>query len=362
MARHGSSYEWYPPPSRPRPADGLRARSQRGAIGESWWSKRFIDVLESFHMDTRLTRGRAYARAGQVLGVEVVSGEVTSRVQGSRAKPYTVSIRLLPLSGKDWVKVEQAMEERAVFLAKLLAGDMPHDIEEVFSACRLSLFPESLRDLTTDCSCPDWANPCKHIAATFYLLAETFDEDPFLIFQWRGRTKQELLSRLVTRGGTAQPGSSAQDSGVARDGVARDGGAQPSSGAGLGGTKLSPGSHADALRRSRPSAGSRSARGAGSTSGSCLAGELPAAPWPVPVSGDSAALEECMDIFYECAKDFDGVNFRNPEGVAHDAILNELDELPLEVNGTPVTDLLRPAYDAMAAAVADYIARSTPAL
>ncbi|MCL5948613.1 MAG: SWIM zinc finger family protein [Actinobacteria bacterium] len=305
MDRYGSSFEWYPPPSKPRLADGLRARSRRGAIGDTWWSKRFIDVLESFHMGTRLTRGRSYARAGQVLELEVTPGEVTSSVQGSRVKPYKVSIRLLPLSEKDWTMVEQAMEERAVFLAKLLAGDMPHDIEEVFSSCRLSLFPESLRDLSTDCSCPDWANPCKHIAATFYLLAEAFDGDPFLIFQWRGRTKQELLSRLVTRGGGTQ---------------------------------------------------------AAAFTGTDLPGKHPVALWPVSLSVDPVPLNECIESFYECARDFAGVNFSVQEGVPHDAILNELGDLPFDLDGIPVTDLLRPAYDAMARAVEDYITRSTPGI
>lgn len=195
-ARALPPYGWYPPPSRPLPAEGIRARSKRGDIGETWWSRRFIDILESFQMGARLTRGRRYARAGQVLDLVVESGAVTARVQGSRAKPYRVRIRTLTLSQKDWARVEEAMASKAVFLAKLLAGEMPRDIEEAFAETRLSLFPAAARDLTTDCSCPDWANPCKHIAATYYLLAEAFDADPFLIFRWRGRDREDLLARL----------------------------------------------------------------------------------------------------------------------------------------------------------------------
>ncbi|MCL4449295.1 MAG: SWIM zinc finger family protein [Actinobacteria bacterium] len=347
MSRYNRSYEWYPQPSRPKPADGLRARSQRGAIGETWWSKRFIDVLESFHMGTRLTRGRTYARAGQVLGVEVMSGEVASRVQGSRSKPYTVSIRLLPLSAKDWAKVEKAMEERAVFLAKLLAGEMPHDIEEVFSACQLSLFPESLRDLVTDCSCPDWSNPCKHIAATFYLLAETFDEDPFLVFQWRGRTKKELLSRLASRGGMQDYASYTTER-VPFDGVK---------------SCVSSGSP-QTFRLAQGSEQYGESRDSNSLSmsggGFAVTQEPPSTLWPMPLCGIPPPLDECIDTFYECAKDIDGVNFHNPEGMPHDTILNELDELPLELDGVLITDLLRPAYDAMAELVAGYVAKSTP--
>lgn len=189
-------YGSYPAPSRPLPAKGIRARSRRGDIAQTWWSRRFIEILESFQMGARLTRGRRYARAGQVLDLVIEPGSVTAQVQGSRAKPYRVRIRTLTLSQKDWTRVEDAMTSKAVFLAKLLAGEMPRDIEEAFAEARLSLFPAAARDLVTDCSCPDWANPCKHIAATYYLLAEAFDTDPFLIFRWRGRDRDELLARL----------------------------------------------------------------------------------------------------------------------------------------------------------------------
>ena len=194
---------WYPPPSTPLPADGIRARSRRGEIGETWWSRRFIELLESFDLGARLTRGRRYARAGQVLDLVVAPGEVTAHVQGSRPEPYRVRITTLTLSTKDWTRVEEVMASRAAFLARLLAGEMPRDIEEAFSETRLTLFPATARDLSSDCSCPDWANPCKHIAATYYLLAEAFDADPFLIFRWRGRDREELLARLRSRPGGA---------------------------------------------------------------------------------------------------------------------------------------------------------------
>jgi len=137
-----------------------------------------------------------------VIDLEVQPGNASSKVQGSRATPYKVKIGVQPLSDRDWGRVEQAMASQAIFLAKLLAGEMPRDIEEAFTACKLSLFPASTRDLTTSCSCPDWANPCKHIAATYYILAEKFDEDPFLIFAWRGRTRDELTRRLRALRGT----------------------------------------------------------------------------------------------------------------------------------------------------------------
>jgi len=192
----GSWGDW-PPPSRPRRVEGgIKARSRRGQIGESWWSGRFVAILESLGMGPRLGRGRSYARAGQVLNLGVAAGIVSARVQGSRARPYRVSIGLARFGEADWARVESALAARALYGAKLLAGEMPLQIEEVFASCGLSLFPERAQDLAMSCSCPDWAVPCKHIAATFYLLAEAFDADPFLILAWRGRARDDLLARL----------------------------------------------------------------------------------------------------------------------------------------------------------------------
>ncbi|MCL0074251.1 SWIM zinc finger family protein [Dehalococcoidia bacterium] len=191
-----SRWEYYGP-AQPKPVkDGIKAKTQRGEIGETWWSKRWIEVLKSFDMGARLTRGRAYARQGQVVSIDVKKGIVTARVQGTRAKPYSVEITLNPLSDEDWDKVTDAMASQAVFAAKLLSGEMPRNIEEAFAEVEIPLFPVSERELDTDCSCPDWANPCKHIAAVYYLLAENFDDDPFLIFKLRGRTREEIIEIL----------------------------------------------------------------------------------------------------------------------------------------------------------------------
>ena len=191
-------YEWnYYSENRPRKVEGgIKARSERGSIGETWWSKRWVNVLEGLGMGTRLTRGRSYARQGQVLSIDIETGLVKAKVQGSMAKPYAIKIRLHPLSNQDWEEVTDAMASQAIFAAKLLAGEMPTNIEEAFDAAHLSLFPKTQQDLQTDCSCPDWANPCKHIAAVYYILAERFDEDPFLLFKLRGRTKEEIVQAL----------------------------------------------------------------------------------------------------------------------------------------------------------------------
>lgn len=209
--------DWgYFPPSKPLAADGIRARSTRGKIGETWWSARFVTVLESFGMGARLARGKRYARSGQVLDLEVRPGAAVASVQGSRRKPYAVQIRVATLTEAEWARVEIAMAAEARFMAALLAGEMPQQIEDAFAGCELSLFPETQRDLRTECSCPDWANPCKHVAAALFILAELFDDDPFLILAWRGRAKSQLVERLrelraahPAAGGQGEPGRGA---------------------------------------------------------------------------------------------------------------------------------------------------------
>jgi uncharacterized Zn finger protein len=190
-------YQPWPEASRPIPVDGgIKAKSKRGAIGEQWWSRRFIAVLESYGMSGRLQRGRSYARKGQVLEFELAQGKVTARVQGSRPQPYKVSIGVLPLTTAQWRAVERRLASQALFRARLLAGEMPPEIEEVFADCGTPLFPRSAADLDMRCSCPDWEVPCKHLAAVCYVLAEAFDADPFGMLAWRGRTREALLAAI----------------------------------------------------------------------------------------------------------------------------------------------------------------------
>ncbi len=182
---------------------GVKARSQRGAIGEQWWSRRFIAILESFGMTGRLQRGRSYARRGQVLEFKLATGKVTARVQGSRPSPYKVTITVLPLTTAQWREVESRLAAQALFRARLLAGEMPAEIEQVFADAGTPLFPRSSRDLEMNCSCPDWEVPCKHLAAVCYVLAEAFDADPFAMLAWRGKERDELLTALRGKTGPA---------------------------------------------------------------------------------------------------------------------------------------------------------------
>jgi uncharacterized Zn finger protein len=172
---------------------GIAVRSKRGKIGEQWWSRRFVDILEGICDSGRLARGRTYARQGQVLDFELSPGLVAGRVQGSRPKPYTVTIRIAAFDHATWESVCATLAGRALYRAALLAGEMPHEIVDVFDELGLSLFPA---ELDMECSCPDWGWPCKHLSAVLYVLAEAFDDDPFLVLAWRGRAREELLAAL----------------------------------------------------------------------------------------------------------------------------------------------------------------------
>lgn len=198
MSRH------FYPPSKPRPVEGgIRARSARGDIAQTWWSERFIAVLAESGLGGRLQRGKTYARKGQVISLDLQPGVVNAVVQGSRVRPYRVRIGVTPFGKAEWAAVERELSGDAWYMARLLAGEMPDDIEQVFARAGLRLFPAGAEDLSMDCNCPDWGVPCKHLAAAFYLLAESFDEDPFRILAWRGRTREDLLANLAV---VAHPG------------------------------------------------------------------------------------------------------------------------------------------------------------
>ncbi|MEH1846900.1 MAG: SWIM zinc finger family protein [Nostoc sp.] len=161
-----------------------------------WWSQQWLDLLDSYRFKKRLERARNYARQGNVLSIEFKGAKVLARVQGSEVEPYKVSLSLEPFSDEQWGYVIESMSKKAIFAAKLLAGEMPQNIEEVFTANGLSIFPFTLADVHSKCSCPDKANPCKHIGAVYYQLGERFSEDPFVLFQLRGRTKEQIISDL----------------------------------------------------------------------------------------------------------------------------------------------------------------------
>lgn len=190
------------PASKPLRADGgLATSKQRGSMAESWWSQRFVEVLESYGLGARMQRGRRYARAGQILSLEVRTVTIAAQVQGSRRTPYLVTISLPEPTSRQWAGIDGAMRSKVGFVAQLLAGDVPPDLEGVFESVGVPLFPRTWTELRADCSCPDWENPCKHIAAVLYLFADRLDADPWLLLAWRGRTREEVLAPLGGPGG-----------------------------------------------------------------------------------------------------------------------------------------------------------------
>jgi len=190
---------YYPTANPIKVKDGIAARSKKGNIGETWWSKRFIGALEMIGIGSRLQRGRSYARKGQVINISIDDAIVHAQVQGTRPKPYSITISFTQFTDKQWDEIFDALSSQALFTAMLLGGEIPKEIETVFARVKLSLLPSTHREIQTNCSCPDSANPCKHIAAVYYILAEKFDRDPFLIFTLRGRNREAVLEELRKR-------------------------------------------------------------------------------------------------------------------------------------------------------------------
>ncbi len=208
--RYKSSRRYYSPSfdeiSRPIQAKGgIKAQSARGAFGATWWGKRWVKVTEASDVGARLSRGRTYARQGQILSLEILKGRVEARVQGSRTTAYKITITVKVFSESEWQEVARALGGQAIFSARLLAGELPEETESLLHKAGLSLFPEPGITLDHSCSCPDWSNPCKHIAAILYLLAEELDRDPFLLFRLRGMEREEFLD-LLTQSASGEAG------------------------------------------------------------------------------------------------------------------------------------------------------------
>jgi uncharacterized Zn finger protein len=144
-----------------------------------------------------MQRGRRYARTGQLTSFSVEPGELHAEVQGSRRTPYRVSVHAPTTSDAQWAEVDAALASQVKFAARLLAGEVPGELEEVFASAGVALLPKRWGDVIASCNCPDNANPCKHIAATLYVFADRLDDDPWLLLEWRGRTREQILGPLV---------------------------------------------------------------------------------------------------------------------------------------------------------------------
>ena len=163
---------------------------------DAWWVQQWVDLLNAYRFKKRLERGRNYARQGNILSIDFKDSKVNATVQGTATEPYRLSIWIERFTDEDWGFVIDTLGQQALYSAQLLAGEMPDDIERVFTSNGLSLFPFMLSDVKSKCSCPDPKNPCKHIAAVYYQLGDFFREDPFVLFQLRGRSKEQILDAL----------------------------------------------------------------------------------------------------------------------------------------------------------------------
>ena len=174
-------------------------------FSRTWWGKKFIAVLEQFSDPGRLSRGRSYANNGKVKNFEIIGGIVTAQVRGSvnpyfgvyKEPLYITTIEFQAISAAKWAAAIALIASKASFISRLLLNEIPDNIEEEFALLGLNLLPRSRKDFDISCSCPDWGNPCKHIAGVYYLVAAELDRDPFLLFELRGLSRQDLHSELV---------------------------------------------------------------------------------------------------------------------------------------------------------------------
>jgi uncharacterized Zn finger protein len=327
--------------------DGIKAQSKRGAFGTGPWAKRWIAVLEAFALGTRLSRGRSYARSGQVTEIAIELGGVRARVQGSRAKPYDVTIRMRELTSTQWQAVGAAIAADVRLAATLLAGEMPADIEPAFAAADVSLFPTSVSEMKTACSCPDWSNPCKHIAAVFYLIGEEFDRDPFALFAVRGLERAALRDLLAAEPAPEKPHGVAAKSRAAKSRA-------PESLAGQS-------SAAEARAGQSPAAESRASKARAAQSKSVQARPGPGRPKKLaPNRDESSALIDASQYWGGAAPALPA-RVREPIVASGDpAVLKRAGNFPFWRGDVPLSEALAQQYaDAAAAAIESLAALAT---
>ncbi|MGI6367666.1 MAG: hypothetical protein ACOX2L_04780 [Anaerolineae bacterium] len=176
-----------------------RTNGSSGRAEHSWWAGRWMRSLAHVLDANRISEGRACARAGRVTRLEVQPGLVLADVQvGAGGGQLPQRVRLVPtvFSEAQWDRISSLLSQRAIYAAQLMNGEMPEDIDQVFQSVGVSLFPTGIDDLGAQCSCSEWPSACRHIVAVYCQLAEQVDQDPFLLFTMRGRTKEQIMAAL----------------------------------------------------------------------------------------------------------------------------------------------------------------------
>jgi uncharacterized Zn finger protein len=168
-------------------------------LTKTWWGMAWTENLERYaDFGNRIGRGRSYVRQGAVLDLQIESGRVRAIVQGSRAKPYDVVVEVKPLDPVSWHKIVEACSGNLSSLEQLISGKFPAEMADLFMTTKTGLFP-SPREIGFGCSCPDWADMCKHVAAVLYGIGVRFDEDPTLFFKLRQVDIDDLISDAVKK-------------------------------------------------------------------------------------------------------------------------------------------------------------------
>ena len=181
----------------PRFAAGIRAQEPRGSVGRSWWSKRWTQSLEGMGLGARLGRGRNYAMSGQVVEMTLQGPHVSATVVGGRPEPYEVTVDFRAPEGAARRRIVSALRSEPMLVARLLADDLPTEVEGIFRGEGYDLLPggklgPGRYDVTTRCSCPDYANPCKHSSAALLILGEEVARRPMTLVELRGISAEEL--------------------------------------------------------------------------------------------------------------------------------------------------------------------------
>jgi len=166
-------------------------------IARSWWGKSWNANLERYaDYSNRIGRGRSYVRHGAVLDLRIDAGTVRAQVQGSRGSPYEVVVTIKGLPAPVWRQLREVSLDRLESLTDLLAGEFPKALKDAFFAQGTGLFPAP-KEISFDCSCPDWASMCKHVAAVLYGIGNRLDAAPELLFTLRQVTIDDLIAHTV---------------------------------------------------------------------------------------------------------------------------------------------------------------------